>query len=82
MRAPITFYFLCSLSAFGQLNQPLAVQTCAGGRATTADLTTVTAAGQPIAGISRNGQLVNYAGFIQTTALKPLLTKIQPDVTP
>lgn len=56
---------------FAQVASTPAVFDMAGGVTVANQMTNVMAVGQSHAGVSRNGRLVNYGGFIQSLLLKP-----------
>jgi hypothetical protein len=57
--------------SFGQVEQLQKIQGSSGTRAGGGGLTNVAASGQSCTAVSRNGQIINYAGFIQSLSLMP-----------
>lgn len=67
------FFVLFVADSFGQAAQLQKTQVSSGTRAYGGSLTNVAASGQSCTAVSRNGQIVNYAGFIQSLSLMPSL---------
>jgi hypothetical protein len=67
------FLVLSVANSFGEVKQLQNTQGSSGTRAGGGSLTNVAASGQSCTAVSRNGQIVNYAGFIQSLTLMPSL---------
>lgn len=69
----LVFLLLFVTNSIGQVEQLQKVQVSSGTRATSGSVTNLAASGQSCTAVSRNGQVINYAGFIQSLALMPSL---------